>query len=57
MDTFSIKESNNNDYVCLITLLYFQNTYPSSMLNLVLYLAGSNILHGVKYIQLGIKLQ
>ena len=41
----------------MINLRYFQYTSPSSILYLVLYWAGNNILYRVDYIQPGINLQ
>ena len=47
----------NSVDIFLITLCYFRNHSPSSILNLVLYWAGNNIMVGVDSIQSGIKLQ
>ena len=57
MYAISIGSSNNSEYGCLITLFHFLNNFPSSISNLVLYWAGNNILVGVNFIQLGIRLQ
>ena len=57
MDAVSIKEYNNSEYGCLITLWYFINTSPISILNLVLYWVLNNICYGVDLIQPGINLQ
>ena len=57
MDAVAIKQSNNSDDFCLVTICYFRNTFPGSIFSLVLYLAGNNILDGIDLIQLGIDLQ
>ena len=57
MYTFEIKEYNNSEAGCLITLCYFRNTSPIIISNLVLYWAGNNILAGVYSIQSEIKLK
>ena len=57
MDAVAIKESKYIEDGFLITLCYFRNTSPSSILNLVLYGAGNNILDGVNLIRSGINLQ
>ena len=57
MYTVSIKEYNNSESGCLITLCYFQNTFASIISNLVHYWAGNNILAGVDLIQSGFNLQ
>ena len=57
MDAVAIKESNNSENGCLITLCYFRNNSPISISNLVMYWTENNLLAGVDSIQSGIKLQ
>ena len=57
MDVVATKEYNNRKPGFLMNICYFQNTYPSSIYNLVLYWAGKHILSGVDSIQWGINLQ
>ena len=57
LDAVSIKESNNSEAGCLITLFYFRNTSPMCISNLLLYWSGYNIMDVVNSIQSVISLQ
>ena len=55
-DAVAIKNPYNSDDGCLITLRCFINTFWSSILNLVLYWVGNNIMDVVDSIQSEINL-
>ena len=49
-ETAAIKSYKYSEGGCMITLCYFLNTSPGSIINLVRYWEGNNIMAGVNLI-------